>query len=61
MIPPKIIKGSLPHLTDEERNEVLSRYLGTASWEEIVEHFGLRKMSILSKNIHEVGLRVYLV
>jgi hypothetical protein len=39
---PEIIKGSLPHLTDEERNEVLSHYLGTTSWKEIVDHFGLK-------------------
>jgi hypothetical protein len=46
---PKIIEGSLPHLTDEERNEVLSHYLGTTSWEEIVEHFGLEKEVILQR------------
>lgn len=46
---PKIVKGSLPHLTDEERNEVLSHYLGTTSWEEIVDHFGLKNKVTLQQ------------
>lgn len=40
---PEIIMGSLPHLTDEERNEVLSHYLGTTSWEEIVDRLSLER------------------
>lgn len=46
---PKTVKGSLPHLTEEERKEVLSHYLGTTSWEEIVEHFSLEQEVILKR------------
>jgi hypothetical protein len=46
---PEIIKGSLPHLTDDERKEVLPHYLGTTSWEEIIEHFGLEQEVILQR------------
>ena len=46
---PEIIKGSLPHLTDEERKGILSHYLGTTSWEEIVERFGLKQEVTLQR------------
>jgi hypothetical protein len=46
---PKTVKGSFPHLTDEERNEIMTHYLGTTSWEEIIEHFGLEQEVILQR------------
>lgn len=41
VISPRTVQGSLPHLTDEERAELLSHYLGTTTWQAIVECFDL--------------------
>lgn len=51
----KTVEGSLPHLIDRERKEILPHYLGTTSWEEIVEHFGLEQEVILKRIKREVN------
>lgn len=38
---PRTVQESLPHLTDEERAELLAHYLGTTTWQDIVETFEL--------------------
>jgi hypothetical protein len=38
---PDTVRGSLPHLTNEERTELLSHYLGVTTWQAIVSEFGL--------------------
>lgn len=38
---PKVVQASVPHLTDEERTTLLSHYLGTCTWQTIVEEFDL--------------------
>jgi hypothetical protein len=41
VISPRTVQQSLPHLMDEERAELLSHYLGTTTWQDIVETFEL--------------------
>ncbi len=38
---PETVEKSLPHLSDEERIELLSHYLGSTTWQAIREAFGL--------------------
>lgn len=38
---PEVVWASLPHLTDEERTALISHYLGTSTWQAIVEGFDL--------------------
>jgi len=46
---PRTVQESLPHLTDEERMELLSHYLGTTTWQAIVERFDLGNEVLLDQ------------
>ena len=43
------IQKSLPHLTDKERTELISHYLGMTTWQDIVERFDLGKQVLVDK------------
>jgi len=38
---PDIIKDSLPHLTVDQRQELIKHYLGVTTWEDLVAEFDL--------------------
>ena len=46
---PGTVQESLPHLTDEERTELLSHYLGVTTWQAIVEGFRLGTEVLLNQ------------
>lgn len=46
---PKTVQRSLPHLNDEEQMELLPHYLGTTTWQAIVESFGLGSEVLLGR------------
>lgn len=46
---PRTVQESLPHLSNDERTELLSHYLGTTTWQAIVEAFDLGREVLLDE------------
>jgi hypothetical protein len=46
---PDIIKDSLPHLTVDQRQELIKHYLGVTTWEDIVAEFDLDSGILIDK------------
>lgn len=46
VVSPGTVQRSLPHLTGEERTELLRHYLGATTWQAIVSAFGLGKEAL---------------
>jgi hypothetical protein len=45
-VSPEVVAGSLPHLTEQGRGELMTHYLGVTTWQDIVRKFRLPESAL---------------